>query len=562
MKTVRVRLFPCEKSSERFLLILPSSSRCPQGVVARLPYNLTSRSGYEGVTFRVPRQGIEVGTTEMRFGGVVILMLLLVVGCGAEQPVSEPAPAPPPSATPTPEVSQGSAVTPQPTRTPIPAPESIPTPQPTSTPSPTVVRNLVVVEVTEDSITLRWEPPVNSDVSLVERYEVARDVSLFPDEHNFVVETTFTDLGLIDGTVYRYRVRAIGAGGTEGPEVSVEASTLESPTPEPTESSTPSPAATGTPRPTYTPIPTHTPSPAATRTPQPTSTPVPPPTLEPTETPVPEPTSTQVPEPTTTRIPDTPGTWYGLVIAPEDRCSPYDSDDYRYSQSVEARVVEGMGSIIYGPYTGTFFSSMRETDIEHIVARSEAHDSGLCATDAGTRRRFASDLLNLTLASPRVNRHQKSDNDAAEWLPDMNRCWFADRVIRVRQGYGLTIDQSEVDALDAILSGCSSFEMVVASDTGQASPTVTSTATPTTTPTASPTATPPATSTASPTATPPPSPTSQPSSGVDALTLWDDNGDGRITCAEARNHGIAPVRRGHPAYPYMNDGDGDGVVCE
>ena len=43
---------------------------------------------------------------------------------------------------------------------------------------------------------------------------------------------------------------------------------------------------------------------------------------------------------------------------------------------------------------------------------------------------------------------------------------------------------------------------------------------------------------------------------------WDDNGNGRISCAEARRHGIAPVRRGHPAYRYMTDGDGDGVVCE
>ena len=43
---------------------------------------------------------------------------------------------------------------------------------------------------------------------------------------------------------------------------------------------------------------------------------------------------------------------------------------------------------------------------------------------------------------------------------------------------------------------------------------------------------------------------------------WDDNGNGRISCAEARRHGIAPVPRGHPAYPYMNDRDGDGVVCE
>ena len=49
---------------------------------------------------------------------------------------------------------------------------------------------------------------------------------------------------------------------------------------------------------------------------------------------------------------------------------------------------------------------------------------------------------------------------------------------------------------------------------------------------------------------------------VDALGLYDDNGNGHITCAEARRHGIAPVPRGHPAYRFMTDGDGDGVVCE
>ena len=43
---------------------------------------------------------------------------------------------------------------------------------------------------------------------------------------------------------------------------------------------------------------------------------------------------------------------------------------------------------------------------------------------------------------------------------------------------------------------------------------------------------------------------------------WDDNGNGRVSCAEARRHGIAPVRRGHRAYAFMNDRDGDGVVCE
>jgi len=46
------------------------------------------------------------------------------------------------------------------------------------------------------------------------------------------------------------------------------------------------------------------------------------------------------------------------------------------------------------------------------------------------------------------------------------------------------------------------------------------------------------------------------------LALYDDNGNGRISCAEARAHGIAPVHSGDPAYPYMTDPDGDGVVCE
>ena len=153
--------------------------------------------------------------------------------------------------------------------------------------------------------------------------------------------------------------------------------------------------------------------------------------------------------------------WRGLVVAPENRCSPYDPDDYLYSQAVEEHIVASMGGIIYGPYTGKWFDSTSDTDIEHIVARSEAHDSGLCASDAATRRQFASDLINLTLASPEVNRSQKSGKDAAEWLPDLNRCWFARRVIEVRRQYDLTIDERERDVLESTLSTCTSTELII-----------------------------------------------------------------------------------------------------
>ena len=151
--------------------------------------------------------------------------------------------------------------------------------------------------------------------------------------------------------------------------------------------------------------------------------------------------------------------WRGLIVAPERRCSPYDADNYRYPQSVEDRIVAELGGV-YGPYTGRWFASKSDTDIEHMVARSEAHDSGLCAADLATRRRFATDLLNLTLAGPRVNRYEKVDRDAAEWLPAQNRCWFAARVIAVRQRYELTIDRREADALDQVLAGCSSTELI------------------------------------------------------------------------------------------------------
>ena len=106
-------------------------------------------------------------------------------------------------------------------------------------------------------------------------------------------------------------------------------------------------------------------------------------------------------------------TWRGLTVAPEHRCSSYDkAGDYPYPQSVEKDIVRQLGAV-YGPYSGTCFGSTKETDIEHIVATSEGHDSGLCAADRATRKRFAQDLRNLTLASPQVNRHQKSGKDAA-----------------------------------------------------------------------------------------------------------------------------------------------------
>ena len=209
-------------------------------------------------------------------------------------------------------------------------------------------------------------------------------------------------------------------------------------------------------------------------------------------------------------------------LAAENRCSPYDADDYYYPQSVEQQIVNRMGGRIYSPNTGAYFSSTRETDIEHIVARSEAHDSGLCAAGNDVRSAFARDLDNLTLADPSTNRHQKIGKDLAEWLPAQNRCWYVNQVILVKRKYGLTWDAAEANAARSVLAACTSVEMIFVEE-GPAPP--------------------------PPTAPPPPCPYPP-----------DRNCGDFSTQAEAQACFIAA---GGPARdPHRLDGDNDGIACE
>ncbi len=144
---------------------------------------------------------------------------------------------------------------------------------------------------------------------------------------------------------------------------------------------------------------------------------------------------------------------HGLRVEEEFRCTPYVSTEYRYPQSVEPLIIEQQEGI-YSPYDLQCFSDRRQTDIEHIVARSEAHDSGMCRATIETRREFSRDLLNLALASPQLNRIEKSDLDAGEWLPVYNKCWFADAIVRVKSKYDLSVDQRESSVLNQLLREC------------------------------------------------------------------------------------------------------------
>ena len=171
-------------------------------------------------------------------------------------------------------------------------------------------------------------------------------------------------------------------------------------------------------------------------------------------------------------------TWRGLQVCEEQPREGYDRDTFgsAYS-SLEDDIIDMLpptmraGGQVYTPYSCLAFNIRADgtaaTDIEHIVALAEAHDSGI-ADDR--RRDIAADLDNLTIADPQVNRTEKSDRDAGEWTPARHGAWFAERVIAVKLEYELSVDPGERDALEALLAGGGAQLSCVDADT--TSPTV------------------------------------------------------------------------------------------
>ena len=177
-------------------------------------------------------------------------------------------------------------------------------------------------------------------------------------------------------------------------------------------------------------------------------------------------------------------TWRGLQVCEEQPRDGYDRSAFGtgYS-SLEDDIILALPTTmkangqVYTPYSCLAFPITADgtaaTDIEHIVALAEAHDSGIAD---GRRRDIAADLDNLTIADSAVNR-AKSALDAAEWMPARHGSWFAERVIQVKLEYGLSVDTAERDALEQLLAGGGAQLSCVDADTTAPTVAITSTAT-------------------------------------------------------------------------------------
>ncbi|MFM8921486.1 MAG: HNH endonuclease family protein [Candidatus Nanopelagicaceae bacterium] len=113
------------------------------------------------------------------------------------------------------------------------------------------------------------------------------------------------------------------------------------------------------------------------------------------------------------------------------------------------------------PYSGKIINFVRgnvssmEVQIDHVVALSNAWQTGAFKLSIEMRTQFANDPLNLLAVQGRLN-SQKGDGDAATWLPPLKsfRCKYVARQISVKAKYGLWLTAPEKRAMERILAKC------------------------------------------------------------------------------------------------------------
>ena len=104
--------------------------------------------------------------------------------------------------------------------------------------------------------------------------------------------------------------------------------------------------------------------------------------------------------------------------------------------------------------------SSMEVQIDHVVALSNAWQTGAFKLTKLERTALANDPLNLFAVKGRLN-SQKSDGDAATWLPPLKsfRCAYVAQQIAVKAKYSLWVTAPEKSAMVGILAKCPSQQV-------------------------------------------------------------------------------------------------------
>lgn len=128
---------------------------------------------------------------------------------------------------------------------------------------------------------------------------------------------------------------------------------------------------------------------------------------------------------------------------------------------VKTRDCVVLSGVLIDRYSGETINFVRgnvtsmEVQIDHVVALSNAWQTGAFKLTQVQRTALANDPLNLFAVKGRLN-SQKGDGDAATWLPPLKsfRCAYIAQQIAVKAKYSLWVTAPEKEAMVRILAAC------------------------------------------------------------------------------------------------------------
>ena len=135
-----------------------------------------------------------------------------------------------------------------------------------------------------------------------------------------------------------------------------------------------------------------------------------------------------------------------------------DMTDVQTVSTTDCTVLRGS---LDDPYTAKTIQFTRgagtsdDVQIDHVVALSNAWQTGAQQLTAARRLAFYNDPLNLLAVDGPANQ-KKSASDAATWLPSNKtyRCRYVARQIAVKTDYTLWVTKAEAEAMSRVLSSC------------------------------------------------------------------------------------------------------------
>lgn len=130
-----------------------------------------------------------------------------------------------------------------------------------------------------------------------------------------------------------------------------------------------------------------------------------------------------------------------------------------YREKTEKCVV--LSGMLLDRYSGETLTFLRgvttsaDVQIDHVVALSNAWQTGAFKFSEESRRLLANDSLNLFAVKGKINA-QKGDGDAATWLPPKRSFWctYISQQIAVKVKYKLWVTPPEKAAMERILKTC------------------------------------------------------------------------------------------------------------